>query len=535
MRATLLFLRLRLPLLTTGFLLVPMGAAIAQPPPAAQEKPLPSVAQPAAPVPRVLPGEWELKPVVRIGDPAPETGGRFEEFGERFWLDSGVLIFWGRFGPKEWALYSWKDGRLQLVVPEGNDVQCTHAEGVTEKLEIHHGTGWRERTHLQEGRGILYMSMHFGGLGKTASIYAWDGEVLRKVLARGDTISMAGVSHKVRYARILDMAPDGTAVIFIETEEKRSGLVLHDGTRLTPLLLEQAELPGMPEVTLKSHWIRGIAAAHAVVPGMAFVEAEVTGAPYKVALLRLTPGKVESVLGLREPYSSAYLRWSVGVGFEDPYASAYLRSSGAGGSDLLLFLTAPGEKSESALVLYQAGQLKPVAARSSLYRFLPRLDEISIRGTKLLQNDPPRFVFLATASETQRWKDWQYLHIATFFSTALLLFDGDRLRPLNDKLPLGLASYLHRLSGDFPGVVLEATPVSEDPVRVTTGAGRIIPSPGTTWWFLDAGSDDIRLEPAPEFKTSDGRRVHLGNVLGWSKPGRAVVQLSGDFYLLTKR
>jgi len=35
--------------------------------------------------------------------------------------------------------------------------------------------------------------------------------------------------------------------------------------------------------------------------------------------------------------------------------------------------------------------------------------------------------------------------------------------------------------------------------------------------------------------STDGRPVHLGNVLGWTKPGQAVVRPSDDFYLFTKR
>jgi hypothetical protein len=473
----------------------------------------------------VLPGEWELKPLVRIGDPAPETGGRFEEFGQRFWLDSGVLVFWGRFGPKQWALYSWKDGRLQLVAPEGNAVQPPHAEGVTEQLEIYRVTGGREQTLFHPGRGILYMSMHFGALGKTASVYAWDGERLRKVLARGDTVSLGGVSHKVRYARVLERSPDGIALIFIETEQKRSGLALHDGTSLHPLMIEQEELPGMPGVRVKSHWIRGIPLSYEVVPGAAFVGVEVTGAPYKSASLRLTPGKAEIMPVLGSPFPPDHF-------------------------------THTTEQGDSVFRFHHQGQVNVVSTLAQLLG-LDRHDWSVTGYAELMDRDLRRVAVLASASRSPtpeekkrgflvgapRHEYWYYHwvegpwwmvssgeRLAQITSTGLLLLDGDRGANLTEKLLLSATSQLRRMRGDFPGLLLEAKPLS---VPGTTY--KPIPGSKTTWWFLDGNSEDIRLEPAPEFKTSDSRRVHLGNVLGWPKPGQAVVRLSDDFYLLTKR
>lgn len=488
-----------------------LAAAIVLSDAAAQEKTLPSARQEATPVPRVLPGQWELTPLVRVGDAAPDTGGRVEEFGDWFWLDSGVLVFWGRFGPKESAIYSWKDGRLQLVVPEGNNVQPAHAEGVTEKLEIYRITRGRWQTILHPGRRVLYMSIHFGALGKTASVYAWDGEVLRKVLARGDTVSLGGVPHRVRYAKVVATGSDGTALIFLETEQKLSGLALHDGTSLVPLMIEQQELPGMPGVRVKSHWIRGMPVAPDVVPGAAFVEAEVTGAPYKSASLRLTPRKAEIMPAPGAPFPRDHF-------------------------------TEGTEQGEKVLLFHREGQVKAVSKWSTLAQLLS-LDrgDWSVKGyAELLNRDPRRVAVLARASrpptpeeEKSGFLVWARPGeiLVRVTSTGLLLFDGDRIMSLTEKLPLSATSQLHRTGGDFPGLLLEAKPLS------VSGTIYYEPTPGakTTWWFLDGNSEEIRLEPVPEFQTVDGRRVPLGNVLGWRKPGEAVVQLPDGFYLLTKR
>lgn len=56
-------------------------------------------------------GQWQLTAMVREGTPVPDRpGARFQEFGEAWWLESGVLVFWGHSGKeeKDWGLYSWK-------------------------------------------------------------------------------------------------------------------------------------------------------------------------------------------------------------------------------------------------------------------------------------------------------------------------------------------------------------------------------------------------------------------------------------------
>lgn len=489
----------------------------------------------AAPDARVLPGEWDLKPLARIGDPAPETGGRFEEFGHVYWLDSGVLVFWARFGPKQWAIYSWKDGRLQLVVPEGNNVQPPHAEGVMEKLDIHRVRGWRYETLLHPGRGVLYLSVRFGALDYTGSIYAWDGEHLRKVLARGDSVSLGGVPHRLRFARVRATASDGTTLIHVQTEQKLEGLALLDGSSVSSIMLEEQELPGIPGVRLKHHALGYIPGAIEfgmmegdlyLGPGGAFMQGvQITRPQNETVSLRLTPGRAEIMPAPGSPFPP------------DNFTSTT-------------------EQGERVFRFHHQGQVNVVSNLAQLLG-LDRHDWSVTSHAELLDSDPRRGVVLARAFRlptreeeksglavgTQRYEFWyrnweerlpwmveRGQRLAKITSTGLLFLDGDRGANLSEKLSLSATSHLWRTSGDFPGLLLAARPLS---VPGTTY--KPIPGSQTTFWFLDGKSEDIRLEPAPVFKMSDDRRVPLYSVVGWIKPGQAVVGLPHAFYLLTRR
>ena len=148
------------------FCLVPALALQAQP-----------EARQASPAPQ---GQWQLTALVREGAPVPDRpGAQLQEFGEAWWLDTGVLVFWGHSGKKEkdWGLYSWKDGSLKTVLPEGENVTSPNFEskpGVKpQKMRLHrvgHGVApfVHDRPHhttqIHAGKRLLYISIDLGGL-----------------------------------------------------------------------------------------------------------------------------------------------------------------------------------------------------------------------------------------------------------------------------------------------------------------------------------------------------------------------------------
>lgn len=526
---------------------------------ASQEKALPP-AEPEA-TPRVLPGDWELKPLVRIGDPAPETGGRFQEFSdvawvdyggatpdmgrrlqefsEVFWLDSGVLVFWGRFGPKHWGLYSWKDAQLTLVVPEGNKVQAPHAEGVTEKLDVHRRWGWGLRTIVQAGKSVVYITPAFGSFRPTASVYSWDGQYLRKVLARGDTISLGGIAHTLRSAWITSVGADGALLVRYETEKPRKtiGLALFDGVTLTPVLAYGDELPGMPGVKpFGGIWVNGlnlpamIGMSPISVPGAMIAVLRLDKLPYP-AVYRLAANRFEKLVAPGDPHPIDPKQKVQDVsllGAWDPAEFLFC----VNGRDV--FLTWHGESKKIFDDSWMSNVFNVDANVWSVRQFA----EMSF--AKLGELD---YVFLVTLSRPATGREesrfsGRYLELVEVMRSAFLRFDGRQVINLTQAIPLGRTSDLHWMAGDFPGLLLHAKP----PLREVSSPEfiervRIVEGwhPRETWWFLAANAAEKGLEPVPEFHTTDGRRVHLGQVLAWRRPGEAVVQLGDGFYLLAKR
>ena len=518
---------------------------------------------PAAPeaTPRVLPGDWELKPLIRIGDPAPETGGRFQEFSdiawfdyggaapdigrrfqefsEVFWLDSGVLVFWGRFGPKQWGLYSWKDGQLTLVVPEGNKVQAPHAEGVTEKLDVHRRWGWGFRTIVQAGKSVVYITPTFGSFRPTASVYSWDGQYLRKALARGDTISLGGIAHTLRSVWIMNVGSDGALLVLYETQKPRKtfGLALFDGITLTSVLAYGDDLPGMRGVKpFGGIWFTGLhlpammGMSPISVPG-AMIAVTRLAAPPSSAVYRLAGNRFEKLFAPGDPRPidpKQEIRNVSLFGAWDPAEFLFC----VNGRDVFLY-----RKGESKKIFDDSWMSKVFNVDANVWSVKP-FAEMSF--AKLGELD---YVFLVTISRPATGREGspfsdRYLELVEMMRSAFLRFDGRQVINLTQAIPLGRTSDLHWMAGDFPGVLLHAKPPVQEisnpefieRVRILEGW-----HPRETWWFLDANAAEKGLEPTPEFHTTDGRRVHLWQVRAWRRPGEAVVQLGDGFYLLAKR
>lgn len=121
---------------------------------------------------------------------------------------------------------------------------------------------------------------------------------------------------------------------------------------------------------------------------------------------------------------------------------------------------------------------------------------------------------------------------ATLMSTDLLLLDEGGVRNLTKGIPLDDRSRLHWVNVEPHGLLLEAIWSATQTLQIP--GGLTYGPTSTTWWFLEPNAPEARFEPAPEFVTADGRRVHLGQVVAWRNSGQAVVRLPDGFYLFSR-
>lgn len=141
-----------------------------------------------------------------------------------------------------------------------------------------------------------------------SGIYSWDGQQLRKVVAKGDTIATEGVAQQVDWVD-LGAGSGDLAVIGFSTRSKLHGFVFYDGTKLSSLIEGQG-LPGLPGMRLKylpraedlkersTHYWTYWASAQVVGPAVFMVIKLAQPAEERV-LVRLTSGKAEKILNVQ--------------------------------------------------------------------------------------------------------------------------------------------------------------------------------------------------------------------------------------------
>lgn len=250
---------------------------------------------------------WQITPLVTKKTPAPESAGTFLDFGETY-VSDGFISFWARFGPNpdnDWALYSWKDGRVTRIAM--HDVDFTTPDSRKDRI-MHTPRFFRGGTSLlHAGRRFLYHSA-----GAPDHLYGWDGDAWKCVLCDGDTLDVGGVAHKIHRAHVLDTDSHGRALVYWDSSRpKANGWAIHDGNTWTPVFKEGEPVPGMTGVTIKN-LSSGLFCLTDCLPEPRLLDdgtilgiLTVTGAPFKTALFRLSGPKAEKVLAEDELLSVA--------------------------------------------------------------------------------------------------------------------------------------------------------------------------------------------------------------------------------------
>lgn len=489
------------------------------------------------------PSQWNITPLLRIGDPAPEVGGKFEEIGESFWLDPGVIVFWARYGLKEWALFSMKGGTVRLVFPEGKQVRPGNSDA-REPLDIQRKLGFsRVGTYLNPSGSLLYVSVFGNMKGEHGSVYAWDGERLRRVLTRADTMDIGGVPYSILHVNIMDCS-DGWALLHYETVKPRqvAGLALTDGTSLFPLVREDENMPGLRGVAIKNPMRLGYGlASAAVVPGEALVVLRVKGATYPAALFRLSPGKAERLLTVGEahPLRSMELIQSIriqNVASAKTFALEVGRPPAAKG----LLADQAGNQLQriDTVICHGANFCFPVdenliyeqfyksvvnSTMSPIHQFVP-----TARGTfnylipqiGFLREDPLCFAALITAEQHMAMPKSSKINI--WQTTDLWLSDGQTLKNFSPHLRMNSMSGIWKLRRSRLGLIIHAVWGGIDNSDLSSAREE-------SWWLLDPENPE-KLLSMTDFPNDQGVRMEFKDILGWNTLKDLVFFLKDGIY-----
>ena len=499
-----------------------------------------------------------LSHLVKKGSEVPDKGGRFQEFGDVYWLEQGGLVFWASVSRpnkknEEWGLFSFKDGQTRTLLMEGENSLPTEIsatkESKPEKIHLRKadrqrwGT-WDLKTPIHKSRQLLYFSFfnekyvgdNFG------SVYTWDGVRLRKVLGWKDLLEVRGSRYEINSARVLNISPEGEALIYFEIKGGQNGLGLYDGTQLTPLLMSGDALPELQGVLVRKVVVRPriVGAPCAlplynfctpitawVFPNVIWAALEVTGAPYKKAIFRLTKEKAEMILA---EFKSDPL---------DPKESmgSFLAMDAANPNSVIIRAS---KFSGEVLLHYRDGQFYKVFDKSlsGVVKF-PHFRwkdpqgwrDYSVENGFFLRSDKSQYVFPVTFSrpggtqvsvssgavETTYWAE---------NLSSLFLFDGEHLINLSETTQMPWGFSVRKINGNFIGLL-----ISEPEYVMSRNALLKVPTPKK--WFLDANSEELRLQQVPELLTDGDKRITLADVVVWKSPGEAIARLDDGLYLFT--
>ncbi len=443
-----------------------------------------------------IPGPWARRPLVRKGEPAPGSGGQFQEFYETYPLGPDHVLFWARYGPEQLdrAIYAWKAGTLKAVFTPS-------------------GKGWERSVGTWPGKGVAYLTR----AREWSSVLVWDGERLTRVIGRGDAWKVRDTTYTLDSAAVWATSwSEGLAVLELTAKVPSvlKAWALHDGTRLTPLLAVGDALPGQPGLRVKDFQVQGIAW------GAILGKLDVEGADYRTALFALKAGQAEKLLevGGKDPLdASKTLR------------SAYFNPSPEAGRTAFHGNRAWGSgKAEDIVLIREGGALRLAFEGPTSNLVEPRL--------------------LA-------WKDSQYDWAKYDLGPGAFLADGrkDYVFTAHFSRPAGSRSELgsHYLVSEHVGFLLrdDGTKVSSlIAFPLVKGAGFVrfrkldgdVPgllamAGGLGIAFVSSEGKGVRTTQIPEFDMADGSRVTLDQVVQWVKPGQALASGPEGLFLLEAR
>ncbi len=220
---------------------------------------VPAILLAASPAPggpsRSIQGEWAVKPLLRLQDPLPGTGGKLEELDRVHGLDDGTVLFFGRFGQVQktkfrlkenpWALYALlPDGSVRMGLRAG----APFAQGGGKDLLCQfYGPAEREdflnATAFYASRGMIHWSSKSTLFGDQDHVHGWDGRTLVPVAWRGMKVrSRGGQELEIESVWVTGVTREGNAILHFNAAKphhRTSGQLLFAGKDLMDCWLEK--------------------------------------------------------------------------------------------------------------------------------------------------------------------------------------------------------------------------------------------------------------------------------------------------------
>lgn len=504
-----------------------------------------------ATVPETIPGEWELKPLALVGMPAPGASARFEfidlYFHQPVWIPSGFVTFWANTRPKDansvfgikdnkiilsksddqkfWGLYSVKDGKVVKVFNEAELLTVTG----TDKAKVERSYDFLRVNALVAGKNILYINASQSIWSGKISIFSWDGDNLKLFLGNDSKLEIDGITYNVHSAYVRQAFRDGKALVVCTTNKPKTRVfeLFHDGEKFIPVRLipeEDKPLPGMPGVLFDGMPVMPYFIPSVHYDGGLIARMKVKGAPYKDAVFRITPEKAEKIIA---------------VGDADPFDStkkiqSILWISGAD-KNSVAFVVSSAKKLEPVLMIYRDGKFQKVFDNT-----YPSVKDkaqwllYSIGGGSFMSSDSSSYFFSVTLHRKSDLKDYKYELLPHFF-----FFDGENLHHLSENAPTTQLtralwmSWLGKGVLDTKGIIFQGVGSTGYRLFDSGYAFYFEQNIGNSWLFESTGKI-FTFKPAPEFNVP-GKKISLGNVIGWKSPTEAFVRLDDGIYQLSRR
>ena len=349
-----------------------------------------------------------------------------------------------------------------------------------------------------------YQACSDGGDGVSAmsadkTVYALEGDGLRRLLGPGDVFSAGGRMVTIKGAQIMSIGRRGAIVRYDEQSSRDAkGLALVDGKRITSLVAEGGPVPGMPSAT-------------------------VTDADD----VRASLDRLEEVFDIQTSAGRALLRIA-----DDEVVKIVAEGDVVGGNRVTGFsriaadgptvaLIAQVTDAPDQLLLHHQGRL--IVAGSVEPRLRGMATARSLHRMVLLGGVQPSVVL-------SFWPD------ASHKEHRVLLYDSRELKEI-DLGPLAETVRALRTGITFPGYELKALPwIGKVAIRgmrqfQEDAAGKLAPLPST--WLLDP-SDPTAIRLAPRFLTG-GAVVDVSDVISWPRPDVVLAATDKGLYRLTRQ
>jgi len=544
-------------------------------------------------------GEWEITPLVRVGDQIPGSENTFLALKKHWVSGNGMVMFWAANDVKRslmatpenperyvFALFSATGDRINMIAEARK--KFSEPDRIEKSISIdtcERCMPERWELYVLPMRDRFLLSIPARGVKgyKSARIYVWRGEKLDRLLP--PVVDFVG-GNRTSFISEVALTVDRDERVLVHFRRKGKpdeGLGVYDGSAFKVICQEGDSPPGMAGASIhsfltpaSSNWLSW--ANDHTMPAFygdgVVVMLKVKGADYKQGLFLLASGDARPLLKVGGNHPVVEDRT-----IEEIF---WFQGSGSANSLLMNVLSSnPKKETREELLLYHDGSF--TLAYAGLMEGADRRYEAEmLRKGAFFPNQPDRFVFFsqkfAKRSEYKTLRSgFHDRHSGSTITTnrdVTAVDDLDRLcanwqifgyrtgeifhlgEDVND---VSQSTHARPARGDLPGIVVGGYRL---PFVVDGSSGEItVPARTTVHYsfyshthgfadlvikmkdevinpnamYVDPGDPAMELKPVPILATCEGREITHSDVLQWISDGEAIIRLDDGFYRLKRR